>query len=101
MGRHAPFFFPFTYLLVPKSSTRSVRTPFSGLFEYLKNALSANGPSKYGDRMCDVSDAYRKEIPGFPFVCAYVAHPYSSDFAADLKLFKYRGDRAVAYGFEE
>lgn len=50
--------------------------------------------------MADAENEYRKEIPGFPFICAYVAHPYSSNFAADLKRFKYRGDRAVAYGFD-
>lgn len=51
--------------------------------------------------MADASSEYRKEIPGFPFVCAYVAHPYVSEFAADLKRFKYRAERATVYEFDE
>lgn len=75
--------------------------PVRGILRYLKNVLGKEVGSKYGEFMADAYPSYAKEIPGFPFLCAYVAHPYSAEFAADLKLFKYRSDRAVAYEFDE
>ncbi len=80
--------------------SRALR-PFRGIFEYLRNALSKEEESRYADFMADASSEYRKEIPGFPFVCAYVAHPYTEAFAFDLKRFKYRAERATVYGFDE
>lgn len=80
--------------------SRALR-PFRGIFEYLRNALSKEEESRYADFMADASSEYRKEIPGFPFVRAYVAHPYTEAFAFDLKRFKYRAERATVYGFDE
>lgn len=82
------------------SRISKVFRPFRGIFEYLRNALSKEEVSRYGRFMADASREYRKEIPDFPFVFAFVAHPYSLEFAADLKRFKYRGDRTAAYGFD-
>ncbi|MDQ1343820.1 MAG: competence protein ComFC [Patescibacteria group bacterium] len=49
----------------------------------------------------EVSGYYRKEIPDFPLVSAWVAYAYSAHFATDIKRFKYRAERSVLERFDE
>ncbi len=71
----------------------------TNFMEWTKAVFSIWKPP-YSKAFSDVSDAYRRELPDFPFRTAFVAHPYSEDFAKDLKRFKYRAERSALQGFD-
>ncbi len=71
----------------------------TAFFPWIKDVFSVWEPP-YPKAFSNVLEIYRKEYPDFPFHAAFAAHPYSEDFARDLKRFKYRAERSALDKFD-
>lgn len=73
--------------------------PFVQVVEFFRKAISTY-ERPFPEAFADLASEYSRQRGDFPFSQAFVAHPYSPDFASELKRFKYRADRSAIRRFE-
>lgn len=67
---------------------------FVQVVEFFRLAISVHEPP-FPEALIDLAPEYIRQREDFPFSQAFVVHPYSPDFASELKRFKYRAERSV------
>lgn len=82
------------------SAFSQIRASSAGIFEWIRDVFSLP-EDPYPSAFADYASAYRTEIPDFPLLSVWVGYAYTEAFAADLRRFKYRAERAALERFDE